>query len=180
MIQSALGIITNRRPFSAAAVYACLTPALLAAQQPPPALDEIFAWASADTPGCVLAVAQHGELSVERAWGAADLERDVMLSTGSVFDVGSLRKQFIAAAVLMLVEEKRLALDGDVREHFPELPAYGHTITVDHLLTHTSGIRDWTGMLGLTGGNVDVLPLILRQRSLEFAPGDEWGAGTCS
>lgn len=174
MIQSALGIITNRRPFSAAAVYACLTPALLAAQQPPPALDEIFAWATPDAPGCVLAVAQHGRLVAHRAFGAADLERDVALSTDSRFDVGSLRKQFIAAAVLMLVEEKRLALHGDVREHFPELPAYGHTITVDHLLTHTSGIRDWTGMLGLTGDNVDVLPLILRQRSLEFAPGSEW------
>jgi CubicO group peptidase (beta-lactamase class C family) len=97
------------------------------------------------------------------------------LSPNSVFDIGSVRKQFVAAAVLLLVEDGRLSLSDDIRKHFPELPDYGQKITVDHLLTHTSGIRDWTGLRVLTGGNVDdVVSLILRQRGLNFAPGEEW------
>jgi CubicO group peptidase (beta-lactamase class C family) len=113
-------------------------------------------------------------LVVNRSYGLADLERDVPISPSSIFDIGSVRKQFVAAAVLLLVEEGRLSLSDDIRKHFPELPDYGQKITVDHLLTHTSGIRDWTGLRPLAGGNVDVVSLILRQRGLNFAPGEEW------
>lgn len=161
------------RAFAAVAA-ALLIPLPTTAQDETERIDEIFAWATPSSPGCVLAVSRHGELVFERAYGSADLERHVAMSTESVFDVGSLRKQFLAAAALMLVEDGALALDGDVRDHLPELPDYGHTITLDHLLTHTSGIRDWTGMLALSGGEVDVLHLILRQRALNFAPGEQW------
>src|SRR5687767_13379561 len=138
-------------------------------------IDKIFGWATPATPGCAVAVSQHGKPVVNRAYGSADLERDVALSPNSVFDIASVRKQFVAAAVLLLAEDGRLSLADDVRKHFPELPDYGHKVTVDHLLTHTSGIRDWTGLRALTGGNVDdVVRLILRQRGLNFAPGDEW------
>jgi CubicO group peptidase (beta-lactamase class C family) len=137
-------------------------------------IDKIFNWATPATPGCAVAASQHGKVVVNRAYGLADLERDVPLSHGSIFDAGSLRKQFVAAAVLLLVEQGHLSLSDDVRKHVPELPDYGHKITVDHLLTHTSGLRDWTGLLPLTGGNADVLTLILRQRGLNFAPGEEW------
>jgi CubicO group peptidase (beta-lactamase class C family) len=151
-------------------------PAVAQATRPdePAAIDELFRWVTADSPGCVVAVSHHGKQVVDRAYGLADLEREVALDTTSLFDVGSLRKQFIAAAVLVLVEDGKLALSDDARKHVPELPDYGHTITLDHLLTHTSGIRDWTGILPLTGGTADVLPLILRQRGLNFRPGDEW------
>jgi CubicO group peptidase (beta-lactamase class C family) len=138
-------------------------------------IDKIFSSATSATPGCTVAVSQQEKLVVNRAYGSADLERDVPLSPSSILDVGSVRKQFVAAAVLLLVEDGRLALTDDIRKHFPELPDYGQKITVDHLLTHTSGIRDWTGLRGLIGGNVDdVVSLILRQRGLNFAPGDEW------
>lgn len=137
-------------------------------------IDKIFSWAKPDTPGCAVAVSQHGKLIVNRAYGAADLERDVALSPNSIFDIGSTRKQFIAASVLLLVEEKRLSLSDDIHKFFPELPDYGHKITIDHLLTHTSGIRDWTALLPLAGGDADVLTLILRQRGLNFTPGEEW------
>ena len=138
-------------------------------------IDKIFGWAKPDTPGCAVAVSQRGKLVANRAYGSADLERDVPLSPGSIFDIGSVRKQFVAAAVLLLVEDGKLALSDDVRKHFPELPDYGQKITVDHLLTHTSGIRDWTGLRALTGGNVDdVMRLTVRQRGLNFAPGEEW------
>ncbi|HEX5709187.1 MAG TPA: serine hydrolase domain-containing protein, partial [Pyrinomonadaceae bacterium] len=138
-------------------------------------IDKIFNSATPATPGCSVAVSQRGKLVVNRAYGSADLERDVPLSPNSVFDIGSVRKQFVAAAVLLLVEDGKLSLTDDIRKHFPELPDYGHKITVDHLLTHTSGLRDWTGLRPLTGGNVDdVVSLILRQRGLNFAPGEEW------
>jgi CubicO group peptidase (beta-lactamase class C family) len=137
-------------------------------------IDKIFSGVTPATPGCVVAVSQHGKRVVNRAYGSADLERGVPLSPSSVFDIGSVRKQFVAAAVLLLVQEGRLSLSDDIRKHFPELPDYGHKITVDHLLTHTSGIRDWTGLRPLAGGNADVVSLILRQRGLNFAPGEEW------
>src|SRR6185436_2141841 len=137
-------------------------------------IDKIFNWTKPNEPGCTVAVSQHGKLLMNRAYGLADLEHDVPLSPGSVFDAGSLRKQFVAAAVLLLVEDGKVSLSDDIRKHIPELPDYGHKITVDHLLTHTSGIRDWTGLLPLAGGNTDALTLILRQRGLNFAPGEEW------
>src|SRR5215216_2603447 len=138
-------------------------------------IDKIFSWATPATPGCAVAVSQHGKLVVNRAYGSADLERDVPLSPSSIFDIGSVRKQFVAAAVLLLVEDGRLSLSDDIRKHFPELPDYGHKVTVDHLLTHTSGIRDWQGLRSLVGGSVDdVVGLTLRQRGLNFAPGEEW------
>lgn len=137
-------------------------------------IDKFFSWSTPTTPGCVCAVSQNGKVVVNRAYGSADLERDVPLSPNSVFDIGSVRKQFVAAAVLLLVEEGRLSLSDDIRKHFPELPDYGHRITVDHLLTHTSGIRDWTGIRPLAEGDPELLTLIFRQRGLNFAPGEEW------
>jgi CubicO group peptidase (beta-lactamase class C family) len=138
-------------------------------------IDKIFSWVKPDAPGCAVAVSQHGKLVVNRAYGSADLERDVPVSPSSIFDIGSVRKQFVAAAVLLLVEDGRIALTDDIRKHFPELPDYGQKITVNHLLTHTSGLRDWTGLRPLMGGNVDdVVKLIQRQRGLNFAPGEEW------
>lgn len=137
-------------------------------------IDEIFDWATPEAPGCAIAVAHRGQQVVDRAYGSADLERGVALTTGSVFDAGSLVKQFVAAAVLLLVEEERLSLTDDVRKQFPELPDPGHVITVDHLLTHTSGLRDWVPLSRLSSDDADALALILRQRGLNFAPGEEW------
>jgi len=137
-------------------------------------IDKIFSWATPATPGCSVAVSLHGKVVVNRAYGSADLERDVPITPTTIFDAGSLTKQFVSATVLLLVEEGRLSLSDDVRKYIPELPDYGKKITLDHLLTHTSGIRDWTGMLPLTDGKTDALTLILRQRGLNFAPGEEW------
>lgn len=137
-------------------------------------IDRIFSWVTADSPGCTVAVAHGGKTVVSRAYGLADLERSVSLTPASIFDAGSLTKQFVAAAVLLLAEESRLSLSDDVRKHVPELPDYGHKVTIDHLLTHTSGIRDWTGILPLSEGDVDALTAVLRQRALNFPPGEEW------
>jgi CubicO group peptidase (beta-lactamase class C family) len=155
-------------------LIALLAGAPALAQDKTAEIDKIFNWATPGTPGCAVAASLNGKVVVNRAYGSADLERDVALTPGSVFDAGSLVKQFVAASVLLLVEEGRLSLADDVRKHVPQLPDYGHRITLDHLLTHTSGIRDWTGMLPLAETKVDALTLTLRQRGLNFAPGEEW------
>lgn len=139
-----------------------------------PHIDDIFSWTSASTPGCAVTVARDGDIVINRAYGMADLEREVPLTPDTVFDAGSLQKQFVAAAVLLLVDDGVVALSDDVRAYLPEMADTGHRVTIDHLLTHTSGIRDWTGMLPLAAGDPDALTLILRQRGLNFAPGDEW------
>lgn len=159
---------------AAFAVAASLVGTRAYAQDKTGEIDKVFNWATPSAPGCAVAVSQRGKLVVNRAYGSADLERDVQLSPNSVFDVGSVRKQFVAAAVLLLVEDGKLSLADDIRKHFPELPDYGHKVTVDHLLTHTSGVRDWQGLRPLTAGNPDVMSLTLRQRGLNFAPGEEW------
>ena len=137
-------------------------------------IDKIFAWVKPGMPGCVAAASQNGKLMVNRAYGLADLERNVPLMTESLLDAGSIRKQFVAAAVLLLVEDGKLSLTDDVRKYIPELSDFGHTITIDHLLTHTSGIRDWVPLLNWASGDPEVMTMILRQRTLNFVPGTEW------
>lgn len=137
-------------------------------------IDKVFAWAKPNEPGCSVAASQNGKLVINRSYGSADLEREVAISGNTVFDAGSIRKQFVAASILLLAEEGKLALTDDVRKYIPELRDYGHTITIDHLLTHTSGIRDWQPLLNLAGGDPTAMTMILRQRELNFKPGDEW------
>src|SRR5688500_14947835 len=156
------------------AAAALLVGAPASAQDKAAEIDKIFSWSTPDAPGCVVAVAQNGKPIVNRAYGLADLERNVPLNPDTVFDAGSVRKQFVAASILLLVEQGRLALTDDVRKHVPELPDYGHKITLDHMLTHTSGLRDWPALLNLAAGDVDAWTMILRQRGLNFAPGEEW------
>ena len=134
----------------------------------------MFAFATPETSGCAVGVAQHGKVVVNRGHGLGDVERRRALGERSVFDIGSTQKQFVAAAVLLLVEDGRLALTDDIRKHVPELPDHGRKVTIDHLLTHTSGTRDWTGMRPMAPAGTDVLPLILRQRGLNFTPGEQW------
>ena len=99
----------------------------------------------------------------------------------TVFDIGSTSKQFTAFSILLLERDGKLSLDDDIRKFLPEVPDYGKRITIRHLLTHTSGLRDYTDLLGFDGYDTadstddrDALDLIARQRGVNFAPGDEW------
>lgn len=152
------------------------------AQDAASGVDQVFAWATPATPGCAVAVSRNGRLLVDRAYGLAEMEHAAAFTTSTISEPGSVAKQFTAAAVLLLAEDGRLSLSDDVRLHIPELPDYGRTITVDHLLSHTSGIRDWGPLVALAGaprrwtvyGNSDALNVILRQRALNFEPGEEF------
>jgi CubicO group peptidase (beta-lactamase class C family) len=177
-----LHTLTGERPkcrtISIVTAFAVATALLAAApagaQDKTAEIDKIFSWVAPDSPGCVVAVSHQGKLVVNKAYGLANVEKKLPLTTESVLDAGSVVKQFVAAATLLLVEEGKLSLTGDIRKYIPELPDYGHTITLNHLLTHTSGIRDWTGLGPLTGRQVDALTVTLRQRGLNFTPGVEF------
>ncbi len=154
------------------AIVPVSTPA--SAQNATADVDRLFSWVTPTSPGCSVAASLRGTPVVTRAYGLADLERGVAITPSSVFDAGSVVKQFVAAATLLLVQDRRLSLTADIHAYLPELPAYGRPITIDHLMTHTSGIRDWTGLAPLAGRGVDALTLTLRQRDLDFPPGEEW------
>ncbi len=143
-------------------------------------VDSLFAeWATRATPGCVVGATRDGRPLFLRAYGMADLEHDAPNTARTVFEAGSVSKQFTAAAVLLLADDGRLALGDDVRKYVPELPDYGATITIDHLLTHTSGLRDWGIVASLAGSgreervytNADVIDIAARQRALNHPPG---------
>lgn len=137
-------------------------------------VDSIFRAITSETPGCAAGVSQKGQVVLTRYYGLADLEKRTPLGASSLFDIGSTQKQFTATSMLLLAQDGRLSLSDDIRKHLPELPDYGHTVTVDNLLTHTGGIRDWTGILPLAPEGTDVHTLLLRQRGLNFAAGTEW------
>ena len=145
-------------------------------------VDAIFAqWDRTDSPGCAVGVYRGGAIEYARGYGMANLELGIALSPQSIFDIGSTSKQFTAMSVMLLARDGKLSLDDDVRKYIPELPNYGKTITIRHILTHTSGIRDYLTLWGLAGvddadltTDDDALTLIARQRELNFAPGEQW------
>lgn len=159
-----------------------LQPAALYAQSASPEVDELFRqWDSTRSPGAAVLVLHRGEPVHARGYGMADLEHGVPITTKTVFDIASVSKQFAAFAIALLEAERRISLDHDVRRYIPELHDFGHTITIRHLVHHTSGIRDWPGTLRIGGWNFqDVLSFdqILRmaygQRELNFEPGAEY------
>jgi CubicO group peptidase (beta-lactamase class C family) len=144
-------------------------------------LDSIFAaWNRSDSPGCVCAALEDGKAVYQKAFGMADLERHVPLTTKSVFNVGSLTKQFTAAGIALLVIDGKFSLSTNIRTILPDLQDYGVTVTIDELLHHTSGMRDDRELLpvaGYGGGQIDnrtAMQMLARQRALNFTPGSEW------
>src|SRR6185503_4389581 len=115
-------------------------------------VDRIFAtWDRTDSPGCALGVFRDGRIAYARGYGMANLELSVGITPRSVFDIGSTSKQFTAMSVLLLAQQGKLSLDDDIRRFLPEMPDYGKRITIRHVLTHTSGLRDYLTLWSLAG-----------------------------
>ena len=147
-----------------------------------PAVDKVFArWTDA-TPGCAVGVSEGGRQTLARAYGMADLEHDVKNQPETIFEAGSVSKQFTAAAVLLLARDGKLALDDPIRKYMPEVPDYGAPLTIRHMLNHTSGLRDWGSVAGIAGWprtsraytHAHVLDIISRQRALNFPSGTRY------
>lgn len=155
-----------------------------AAQQFPrnPKVDRIFAsWSRPDSPGCALGVVRDDRFVYERGYGMANLDYDIPNSPKVVYYVGSDSKQFTAASIALLVLDGKISLSDDIRKYIPEMPDYGTPITIDHLIHHTSGIRDIYTLMSLGGlrledvfSDSEEIALIARQKELNFKPGDDY------
>lgn len=158
--------------------------ALLQAAAPAaaPSVDQVFAEWTLATPGCSVGVDVDGQLVVQKGFGMADLERGVPNRGDTIFEAGSVSKQFTAAAVLLLARDGKLSLDDPIRRYLPELPEYETPVTIRQMLNHTSGLRDWGSVAGIAGWprttrvhtHAHVLDIMSRQRALNFPAGTRW------
>jgi len=135
---------------------------------------------SSETPGGVIGVIKNGKIIFVKSYGLANIETKEPNKTSTLFNIGSVSKQFTAAAILMLAKEKKLDLKGDIRKYLPDFPDYGYTITIENLVHHTCGIRSYD-VLKLMAGTMDsietqdeIYSLIIKQKSLNFKPGAEF------
>ncbi len=128
-------------------------------------------------PGLSLAVCRAGKLLKAQGYGLANLELAVPARKETVFEIGSVTKQFTATLVLKLMEEGKLGLDEKISRYLGELPAAWSNITVRHLLTHTSGLRNYTGLPGMEASKhltrADFIKA-LAPHPLDFPPGESW------
>lgn len=129
-------------------------------------------------PGAVFMVAQNGKAIYQKAFGKANLELDVNLTPENIFQLGSMTKQFTAIAVLMLEEQGKLNVMDPISKYIADYPS-GNKITIHHLLTHTSGIKDFTKMKSLSAiAQKDMSPEMMvnffKDEPVDFAPGEKF------
>ncbi len=146
-------------------------------------IDGVFQkWNRTDSPGCALGVYKDGQIVYKHGYGMANLNDDVTITPETVFHVASMSKQFVAASIVLLAQQGKLSLDDDVHKYIPELPDFGQRITINHLIHHTSGLRDQWELLGFAGyrysldliTNDDVMSIVTRQKDLNFRPGERF------
>ncbi len=145
-------------------------------------IDALFAWSHNEMPGVAVAVSIDGRVIYNKAFGLSNLEYQVPNTTATLFEAGSVSKQFVAAGILLLAQEGRLSLEDDVRKYIPELREYEAPITIDMLLSHTSGVKDWGALYSLTGWPRTTRvytqelgwDIIFKQSGLNFYPGSQY------
>ena len=173
-----------RRPLVTVVLAAIASLGVVRAEPPPAAdtarVDAVFErFTTPGSPGCAVSVTRDGAIVHPRGYGLADLEDVAPITPTSVFQVGSVSKQFTALAVQLLVNDRQLSWDDDVRQHVPELGGLDTSITLRQLAHHTSGLRDQWTLLQMAGWRFesdlvtqsDVLGILSRQRRLNFEPG---------
>lgn len=144
-------------------------------------IDELFEkWNTPNYPGCAVAIIKDAEVVYKRCFGHANLEYDIPITTSTMFHAASVSKQFTAFAIALLEKENKLSLEDDISKYLPELPDFGKTITIRHLIHHTSGLREQYTLLKISGvevvdwiSNEHILKLVKQQNELNFDPGDE-------
>lgn len=154
------------------------------ATEPAEIVDQLMASFNRNTsPGVVVGVVRDGELAFSKAYGMANLTYSVPFTVDTPTNIGSTSKQFTAFAITMLAERGELELDDDIRDYIPELPDLGETVTLRHLLTHTSGYREFLNTLAIGGRRLDLgdgieheelIEVVKRQPELQNSPGSEW------
>lgn len=133
-----------------------------------------------DGPGVTVLIKHKGEVIYHKGFGMANVEQNVKMDAGQVFRIGSITKQFTACAILKLAEEGKLSLADDLQKYLPDYPTQEQVITIEHLLTHTSGIKSYTGLQEWTSElqRKDFKPIELieyfKRDSLNFIPGERF------
>jgi len=145
-------------------------------------IDRIFGnFDDPQKPGAAIAVVQNGKVVFKKGYGSANLEYDIPVTPTTIFHIASVSKQFTVFALLLLAEDGKLSLDDPIQKYISEVPDFGEEITLRHLATHTSGMRDQWDLLNLAGWRWDdvitkehVLKLVAKQKDLNFKPGEEF------
>lgn len=169
------------RNLRAAVAMTALCSATACGQAPPSPIDAIFKDVATNyAPGCAVGVARDDAPLVAKAYGMADLEHGVPLTPQSVFYMASVSKQFAAMAILLLERDGKLRLEDRAQTYIPELPDHASAVTIQQLLNHTSGLRDYLTLSEIAGNpsdfvitERDVLSMLARQTRLNFEPGAE-------
>ncbi|MEO8452169.1 MAG: serine hydrolase domain-containing protein [Gemmatimonadota bacterium] len=136
--------------------------------------------ATGPTAGLAIAVWQRGRLVLARGYGYANLEDRIPITAATVFNLGSVTKQFTATAILQLAEQRKLSLDDELTKYVPELPLPGHRVTLLRLLNHTSGIKNFTEIGGAVDDSLQLdLPperviRLFEHEPFDFEPGTDW------
>jgi CubicO group peptidase (beta-lactamase class C family) len=145
-------------------------------------VDKLFKeWNNPNSPGASLAIVKDGQVIYRKGYGMANLEYAIPNTPSTVFHIASVSKQFTAFAILLLERDGRVSMDDDIRKYIPEVPDFGTKITLQHLATHTSGLRDQWNLLSMAGWRLDdvitkehVMKLVKAQKELNFDPGEEY------
>lgn len=144
-------------------------------------IDQLFSKYNSTTSGVAVAIVKDGKVVFKKGYGMANLEYGVPVTTKTVFNIASVSKQFTAFAIYLLEKQGKLSLEDDVRKYIAEVPDFGKTVKIKHLLGHTSGIKDQWSLLTLAGWRMDdvmttpqILRLISRQKELNFEPGSKY------
>lgn len=184
MIHQVLMIHSSTRRSIGLLVVVLASATLLASQprleSPADRIDALIAASyKPDKPGAAAIVVKDGKTLLRKGYGLADLELGVPIEPDMIFRIGSVTKQFTATAILRLVEQGKLAIDDPIAKYLPEYPTQGKTITIEHLLTHTSGIRSYTGMSAWRPPMIKELSVaemidVFKGEPLDFAPGERW------
>lgn len=132
-----------------------------------------------ENPGAVFLAVKKGKVVYRKAFGMADLEMNIKMKPEFVFEIGSMTKQFTAVCILMLAEQGKLKLEDEITKFIPDYPTNGNVITLHHLLTHTSGIKDFTSMKSIKDiARRDLPPKELvdffKNEPIDFKPGEQY------
>ncbi|MDO6437326.1 serine hydrolase domain-containing protein [Cyclobacterium sp. 1_MG-2023] len=145
-------------------------------------IDSIFGdFNDINKPGATVAVVKNQKIVFKKGYGSANLEYGIQNSPATIFHIASVSKQFTVFSILLLEKEGKLSFDDDIRKYIPEVPDFGKTITLRHLASHTSGMRDQWGLLAMAGWRQDdvitkahILKLVSQQKELNFNPGESY------
>ena len=145
-------------------------------------IDALFSsWDDSNHPGGAVLITQKGKTVFSKAYGLSNIAFRQDNTTETRFNIGSVSKQFTAMGIVLLAMQNKLSLNDPVVKYLPKFPDFGYPITIGNLLQHTSGLRDFHGLLALAGWkrsdketNEDVFRLIERQKELNFRPGMEF------